>query len=347
MFTQLNSKIAVMALVVLTSGNAWGQFQNQVSNQFRPQYSGQYQNQFRNQYANQYHNQFQNQQRNQYLNQYHNRYSNHFQNQYLNQNRNSFRHSNGSQTHYQADRYGGGMAHVSPNGNRNGVQFNTNRRGDFVMQGSHSNPRGVAYDAGLSRQGNATRVQGEYRRPSVIPGAQERYNGSIDFRGRDSHARLGGELYDATGRHRIINNQTDINRHGIQRNADARLGDVRFNQNGSASFNGRNSHLQAGQSAQVGRVLQTNMNASANRHRVSAGGNMSVSGAKVGINGSINSRGNINATVNTPTIQTPRVPQISAPRISTPSIPTPRIQTPNISVPKVSTPRISKPRIRF
>lgn len=254
-------------------------------------------------------------------------------------------HPNGSQTNFRADRNNASISNKALNGNQSSAQFSTDRRGNFVLDGSHQTNSDTTYNARIARHGNSTQVGAEYRRPGTIPGTQERYNGNLNFQGRNSQAQFGGELYDATGSRRVVTNQTHLDRNGIQRNANGRIMGANVNQNGNLSFQGRNSQFETGKNVNLGGVANTSTNFQANSRGVSGGGSIGVRGANVGFQASANTSG-INARVNTPTFQTPRLPSsINVPKVNTPQVNAPKINAPQINPPRINTPQLSTPRI--
>ncbi len=89
----------------------------------------------------------------------------------------------------------------STNGNQYRGNYRTDGRGNFAAEVSYQNHNGYRYGGGVERNGNSTRVQGEYWRPGYVPGTQERYTGGVILRGETrarEAASMSMTLRDAT-----------------------------------------------------------------------------------------------------------------------------------------------------
>ncbi|MCA9072541.1 MAG: hypothetical protein KDA84_26635, partial [Planctomycetaceae bacterium] len=171
---------------------------------------------------------------------------------------------------------------------------------------------------GVSRNGNQTQLQGEYRRPSTfIPGAQERYQSQLTINGRNSSLAGGMELYDGTGRYRFSGSNMHLNGRRYTQSQDVGLGGSTARQTQQLKFQGMNSRFSNQGRANVGGIAGANQNFQLSRSGASGSAKLKVGGASIGASGSVNSNG-VRLRVTSPKVSLPRInpPKTNAPKIS-------------------------------
>jgi hypothetical protein len=245
-----------------------------------------------------------------------------------------------------------GLGYTTPNPRRNGEPPTSsilqggisNGRGGFAAGGQYSDGRGTSlggnlayrdprnasvgvnygqYRGSVSRQDGVVRVGAGFSTPGAIPGTRMNYDGGVTFRGRDSTATGGATVTDPTGLVRFGGGTGALDRRGYTQRSDVGLGGVRATQTDDVRFRGINSSYTQTRQATVPGLGRASSNYSVSRQGVSGGQSVSVGGARIGVNGSVSSRG-VNIR-----------PEISVPRPSLPSLP------------KVTTPSLSKPSVRI
>ena len=158
------------------------------------------------------------------------------------------------------------------------------RNGGYVQGGSNGRAGYYNYDAmgngyggDVQRGKGGVTAKGQYNQPVPgMPYVQQRNQGQVDFRGRDSRVSGSSDYY--VGGQKLGGQNQSLDSKGFSNNMNA--GPMRYREEGKAEFRGRDTKLTYGREYGVNGLGGAGANASASRKGISAQGNVNVLGQK-------------------------------------------------------------------